>query len=94
MDLEVIEYLKEPPSVDELDEICRCAGLKPTELLRVGEARFAELGLSLSDRRSRRQWLEILCANPILIERPIAIGVSCAVVGRPPERVLKILSES
>ena len=94
VDLEVVEYLKETPTADQLDEICRWAGLDPTELVRAGEGRFAELGLSLSDRRSRRQWIEILCANPILIERPIAIGASRAVVGRPPERVLEVLSES
>ena len=94
VELEVVEYLKEPPTADQLDEICRWTGLDPTELLREGEERFAELGLSLSDRRSRRRWIEILCANPILIERPIAIGVSRAVVGRPPERVLEVLPES
>ena len=94
VELEVVEYLKEPPSADQLDEICRWAGLDPMELVRVGEERFTELGLSLSDRRSRRQWIEILCANPILIERPIAIGASHAVVGRPPERVLEVLSEA
>ena len=91
LEFEVVEYLKEPPTPDELNEICRWIGVEPTDLLRVKEGRFAELGLGLSDCRSRREWIEIMCANPILIERLIAIVDNLAIVGRPPERVLEIL---
>ncbi len=91
VEFEVVEYLKEPPTPDEMDELCRWIGVEPAELLRGNEDRFAELGLGLSDCRSRREWIEIMCANPILIERPIAIVDKLAIVGRPPERVLEIL---
>ena len=42
-------------------------------------------------QRERDAWIEILAANPILIERPIVIAGRRAAVGRPPENVLAIL---
>lgn len=87
----IVEYLTDPPTVAELDRICSDLGLEPQELIRVGEPRFRELGLSMTDRRSRRQWLQILHDDPILIERPIVVKGKRAVIGRPPEKVLEIL---
>jgi len=58
---------------------------------RTFEAGSLELGLSLSDERSAKEWLEILVANPILIERPIVCFDGSAAIGRPPENVLAIL---
>ncbi len=89
--VEVVEYLKAPPTADELEMFCRRLGLQPLELMRRKEARFRELGLSEDDPRSNREWLEIMAANPILIERPIVIHDSQVALGRPPEKVLKIL---
>jgi arsenate reductase len=90
-DVEVIEYLKDPPDADQLEKFCRKMGLQPLELMRRKEARFRELGLSEKDSRSNREWLEIMADNPILIERPIVVHEGRVALGRPPERVLKIL---
>ena len=89
--LDAIEYLQTPPSVEELDAICRLLGVEPRQLIRTGEPRFAELGLTLTDHRPRAEWLKLMVENPVLIERPIVLYKDRAVVGRPPEAVLRIL---
>jgi len=88
---EIVEYLKYPPSVDRLDELCTLLGREPLCIMRVKEARFKELGLSKADERSRRQWLELMHDNPILMERPIVVTNGKAALGRPPESVEDIL---
>jgi len=90
-DVGIIEYLKTPPTAAELDEICTKLGIEPTTLIRSKEKLFAELGLSLKDRRSRDEWLNLMVENPKLIERPIVVINGKAVVGRPPETVFDIL---
>jgi arsenate reductase len=86
----VIEYLKTPPSAAELKAILKKLGLSPRDLVRKGEALFAELGLK--DRQlSDDQLITLMVANPILIERPIVVSGGKAAIGRPPEKVLEIL---
>ncbi|MCE9616277.1 MAG: arsenate reductase (glutaredoxin) [Lentisphaerae bacterium] len=91
VDLEVVEYLRAPPTVEELDGICRLLGMEPLQLIRTKEPRFAELGLKTTDARPRAAWLALMAANPILIERPIVVHRGHAALGRPPEHVLSIL---
>jgi len=87
---EIIEYLKQPPDVDELSEILKLLGLEPRELMRSGEAIYRELGLAQL-QISRSEQLEILVAHPRLIERPIVVDGRRAVLGRPPANVLELL---
>jgi len=89
--LDIIEYLKDTPSVAELDYICRLLGVEPQLIIRVSEKLFTDLGLSLNDKRARKQWLQILKDNPKLIERPIVIYKNRAIIGRPPESVYDII---
>ena len=91
VDAEVIEYLKDTPSAANLDTLCKKLGVEPQAIIRNKEKRFKELGLSLKDDRSREAWLTILSENPILIERPIFVKGNKAVIGRPPENVLKLI---
>lgn len=91
IDLDVKEYLKTPPTIDELSFVCQYLNIKPTEIIRTKEKVFTELNLSLSDVRSDEQWIEILRANPSLIERPIVIYNNKAALGRPLENILKII---
>ena len=85
----VVEYLKTPPGAAELRAILEKLGMKPAALLRKGEevfkAQFA--GRDLSDA----EWIDAMVGNPILIERPIVVRGTRAVLGRPPERVLDLL---
>ncbi len=88
-DVEVIEYLKEPPTADELDAILHRLGLEPLDIIRRGEEVFKHQfkGKELS----RDQWISAMVENPILIERPIVVKGDKAVMGRPPENVLDLL---
>lgn len=87
--LQVVEYLKEAPSADELKSVLSKLGLKPEQVLRKGEQVYKDsfAGKSYSDD----EWLQIMSENPILIERPIVVKGDKAVIGRPPEKVLDIL---
>lgn len=85
----VVEYLKTPPSRDELRALVQKLGIPAEQLVREGEdafkARFA--GRTLSEA----QWIDALAANPTLIERPVIVRGARAVIGRPPERALELL---
>ncbi len=88
----IIEYLKTPPSVEELDLICKGLGLEPVGLVRSKDKRFKELELSKSDNRGREEWLKLMVENPSLIERPIVIYGNKYAMGRPPESIRDILN--
>lgn len=90
-DIEIIEYLKTPPSSSELAALCQKLDLEAIAIIRSKEALFQELGLSLEDKRSPQEWFRILASNPKLIERPIIVKGSHAVIGRPPENALQLL---
>ena len=90
IELEVIPYLEQPPSAEELKRILGLLGLEPRGLMRVKEPPYAELGLadpSIPDERL----IDAMVAHPILIERPIVLANGKAAIGRPPETVLEIL---
>lgn len=90
-DLDIIEYLKTPPSLTKLDKMLKAMGKEPIDVIRTKEATFKALGLSRSDQRTRQEWLQLMVRNPILIERPIVVHGNKAALGRPPEQVLEIL---
>ena len=87
---DVVRYLETPPDEAALRELLDKLGMSPLELMRRGEARYRELGLKGADV-SNDDRIRAMAKNPILIERPIFITDSKAVVGRPPERVLELL---
>jgi arsenate reductase len=88
--LKIVKYLEAPPSAAELKRVLKKLGLKPRDIMRQGEARYAELGLKDKDLKDDAL-IALMVANPILIERPIVVSGDKAVVGRPPEGVLKIV---
>ena len=90
IDPEVVLYLETPPDAAELRSILKKLGMKPRDLMRKGEAEFAELGLD-DDALSDDQLIEAMVDHPRLIERPIVLANRKAAVGRPPESVLDIL---
>lgn len=89
IDLPVREYLGQPLSLDELREIVTLLGVRPIEIVRRGESKFAEL--RLDDGTPDEDVLSAMAEHPILIERPIVIREGRAVVGRPPETVRNLL---
>lgn len=87
----IVEYLKTPPTADELDAICTKLGQPPQALVRYKEAVAVELKLHPDDPRSRADWLQLIVEHPILLERPIVIAGKRAALGRPPENVRALL---
>lgn len=86
---EIIEYLKTPPTAEELKTILKKLNLNVQDIIRKKEALFDMKfkGKTFSDEK----WLDILAENPVLIERPIVVKGNKAVIGRPPEKVVEIL---
>ena len=87
---EIFEYLKTPPSAEELERILEMLGMEPRELMRRREKEYKEL--NLADQSLTRQQLgAAMVEHPRLIERPIAVKGKRAVLGRPTESVLELL---
>ena len=90
VDFDVVNYLVNPPSESEIKSILKDLGINARDLLRKGEAKFKELGLS--DKTLSEEYLiKSMIEFPILIERPIVRTEKGAVIGRPPEKVNSIL---
>ena len=88
--IDVIEYLKNPPTVKKLKEILSLLKISPLDLMRKKETEYKELMLSNSNL-SDKDLIESMIKHPILIERPIVLANGKAALGRPPEDVLNIL---
>lgn len=90
IDPEVIDYLKTPPSREELEQILDRLGMEPRELMRQNEDEYREA--DLDDPGLTRDTLIIaMIQRPKLIQRPIVLAHGKAAIGRPPEQVLEIL---
>ena len=87
---EIIEYLKTPPSAQELDDILQKLDMEPRQLMRKSETEYKSNGLD-DTTLDRQALIQAMVNNPILIERPIVIAKGKAAIGRPPEAVLSIL---
>lgn len=87
---QIIEYLKTPPSAEDLRMLLEGLRLHPRQLMRRGEAVYKELGLD-DPKLNEQQLIHAMAENPILIERPIVVANGKVVLGRPPEKVLSII---
>lgn len=88
----VIEYLKQPPSKEELTQLLTMLNISAHELLRTKEAEYKKAGLS--KQSADTAILEAMQQYPKLIERPIVIkDNTAAVIGRPPENVLALIND-
>ena len=84
-------YLEDPLSRDELDELRRRLARPAREWVRTGEDAWQEIGIG--PEADEATVLDAVAAHPILMERPIVVRGSRAVVGRPPEAVGSFLDE-
>lgn len=90
IEFEVIEYLRAPLSEAELEDLFLKLEKPPSEIVRKGESIYK--GLSLATKElSPKEWAKTISQNPILLERPIFLKGEKAIVGRPPEDILKLL---
>lgn len=85
----VVKYLEDSLTAEELRHIISLLKISPLELVRKQESIWKEnfQDKSLSDE----ELIEIMINHPKLIERPIVINGTQAVIGRPPIKVLDIL---
>ena len=87
--VEIINYLENTPSEDELQDIVNKLNIPAENLLRKGESIFKEnfKGKKLSEN----EWIQVMVKNPKLIERPIVVHDNKAILGRPPQNVKELL---
>lgn len=85
----VIEYLKTPPTAQQLRDLLHKLGLTAEQIVRKSEdiykTRYA------GHKHTEDEWIQALTEHPSLIERPIVVHGDRAVIGRPPEKVLDLL---
>ena len=87
-DVTIIEYLKNPPSRDELTRLYDRAGITPSDGLRAKEPLAADLGLLEADEDAI---LDAMIAHPILINRPLVETDKGVRLCRPQDIVREIL---
>ena len=88
VEVQIIEYLKTPLTVSELENIAQKLGLEPRQFMRHGEAEYENVA---DENLTRQELLEAIVKMPRLLERPIAVTDTKAAIGRPPENVLALL---
>ena len=88
-EIEIIEYLKTPATVEEVESILEKLGIKAIDLVRKKEKIWIEdyKGRDLTDKKI----IEAMVENPKIMERPIVIDGNKAIIGRPPENVLTFM---
>ena len=86
----IVEYLKEPPTRQELSTILSMLGINARSLLRTKESIYKSKGLD-DKALSEKDLISAIIKNPILMERPIVVANNKAIIGRPPENVLTII---
>jgi arsenate reductase len=88
IDLEIVDYLRHPPSREKLAQLYRDAGIAPREGLRSQGTDAEERGLTSADDDTV---LDAMVAEPKLIERPLVETDKGVRLCRPPERIAEIL---
>lgn len=89
VEAEQVAYLDDPPTTQDLLRLMRQLGIEdPRQMMRTGEATYAELGLA---DQTGEALLDAIATHPILLERPIFVVGDRAVIARPPERLLDLL---
>ena len=85
---EIIEYLKTPYSAAQLKQLLGQLKMPASALIRKKEAAAAGVD---PKKMSEDELIAAMVKNPIIVERPIVVSGSKAVLGRPPEAVLAVL---
>lgn len=89
VEIDIIDYIKNPLSSEEIKDILVKLGIPAIDLVRKNEAIWKEKykGESLDEEAI----LEAMATYPKLIERPIVVKENTAVIGRPPENIKSLL---
>lgn len=88
---EIIEYLKTPPTSAEIKDILMKLHLKPQDIIRTTEEIYKKK--FAKKKFTDDEWIQVMIENPSLIQRPIIIKGTKAVIGRSPEQLETILKK-
>ncbi len=91
VEAEIINYIKTPPDADELRGIIAKLEDPATELVR-RDSKFKKLELTDDDVATDDQIVEMLVKHKQLLQRPIVVTNDVAIIGRPKQRVVELLS--
>ena len=90
VDTEIVLYLENPPSAEEVASILKKLGLSSRDIIRKGEEEYKLLNIK-DQSLTENELISFMSENPKLIERPIVVKDDKAIIGRPPENVLSLL---
>jgi arsenate reductase len=90
VDFAVREYLNEPLSADELNQVIAQLGVTARDIVRTSEDEYDSMQLN-DPSRTDKELIDAIVQAPILMQRPIVTAGNQARIGRPPESVLEIL---
>lgn len=88
IELEVVQYLEDPPSVSRLRELLGKLGVTAREIVRSNEDEFRQSGLGPD--ATEDELLALIERHPRILQRPIVETAAAARIGRPPEQVLDL----
>ena len=89
IDANVVEYLKQIPTKEQIKDVLKKLRISAKELLRTSEDIYKELNLNQID--DEETLIDFMVKNPILIERPIIIKGDNAVIARPIENLSELI---
>ena len=92
IDFNIVEYLKDPLSTDEILVLSKKLGKRPKDFIRTSEKDFKDNNIKslINNDRALAKAMEGL---PKIMERPILVVGENAVIGRPPENILTLLNK-
>jgi arsenate reductase len=91
VDAEVVLYIKTPPDADALRALIAKLEDPVTDLVR-RDSLWKKLGLTEADAQTEDQVVDLLVAHKQLLQRPVVVTSTTAIIGRPKERVRDLLS--
>ena len=86
----IVEYLKNPPNINTLQDITRKLNVGAQDIMRTGEDAYKAARDEIATM-TEVQKIAWLAANPKVIQRPIVVAGERARIGRPPENILEII---
>ena len=92
IDFDVVEYLKDPLSIDEIFLLAKKLGKRPKDFIRTSEKDFKDNNIKslINDDKALAKAMEGL---PKIMERPIFVVGENAIIGRPPKNILMLIDK-
>ncbi len=88
--VEVVDYLKAPPGAAELASLIEALDTAPASLVRTTDTAFADSGYT-ENTLDQDSVVALLVAQPALMQRPLLVTDTAALIARPPERVFELI---